>query len=248
MASEKFRPLALSAPVSLAGKLKFCARLFLDLQVATVYQSIREELKQAAGAVLDVGCGSSPYRFLFSAQHTSYTGLDIVDAEKFDYRNSDIVAFDGTHIPFPDASFDAVLCTEVLEHVQHYQTLVDEIHRVLKPGGHLIVTVPWSARFHYIPYDFFRYTPSSLAHMFKQFQCLRITPRGTDITSIIAKLLVIWFRNIAPIKGRFNVLSFLCSVLCSPMIPILAIWGHASSFWQLGSSEDPLGYTVIAIK
>jgi SAM-dependent methyltransferase len=185
---------------------------------------------------------------LLSTERTRYTGLDIVDADKFDFRNSDIVAFDGMHIPFPDASFDVVLCTEVLEHVQHYQVLIDEMRRVLKPGGRLIVTVPWSARFHYIPFDFFRYTPSSLQQMFDHYTGVKIISRGTDVTSIVAKLLVIWFRNFVPAKEQFNVLSFFIAVCCTPVIPLLATWGHISSILPIGSSEDPLGYTVIANK
>ena len=248
MSAEKFRPVALRAPIGLSGKLNFYARLFLDLQVASVYRSICSELRHAKGEVLDVGCGSSPYRFLLSTERTRYTGLDIVDADKFDFRNSDIVAFDGMHIPFPDASFDVVLCTEELEHVQHYQVLIDEMRRVLKPGGRLIVTVPWSARFHYIPFDFFRYTPSSLQQMFDHYTGVKIISRGTDVTSIVAKLLVIWFRNFVPAKEQFNVLSFFIAVCCTPVIPLLATWGHISSILPVGSSEDPLGYTVIANK
>ena len=197
---------------------------------------------------MDVGCGSSPYRFLFDQNNIAYVGIDIVDAEKFDYCNADIVPFDGKRIPFADESVDDILCTEVLEHVPHYQDLINEMYRVLKPGGCIIVTVPWSARFHYIPHDFFRYTPTSLQSMFQEFTKVTIENRGTDITSIVAKLIVIWFRNIRPAHGRFNVLTFVLALTLTPFVPFLAMLGHISAKHGFGSDEDPLGYTVFALK
>ena len=92
--------------------------------------------------MLDVGCGQSPYRFLLDNGTTAYTGIDIIDAERFDYVNPEIVPFDGEYIPFSDGHFDLVICSEVLEHVSNFQQLVDEIHRVIKDGAQVIVTVP----------------------------------------------------------------------------------------------------------
>ena len=174
--TESFRPVANTPPTTLAGKARFYGRMLVDLQVLTVYRDLRRHLPDFRGEVLDVGCGQSPYRFLLDAHATHYVGIDILDADRFDYVNDDIVPFDGEHIPFADAQFDAVVCTEVLEHVPHFQLLVNEIHRVLKDGGRAVFTVPWSARYHYVPYDYFRYTPSSLRSMFAQFDNVAITP------------------------------------------------------------------------
>jgi ubiquinone/menaquinone biosynthesis C-methylase UbiE len=248
MESEKFRPIALIAPDGLIGKLKFFARLALDLQVATVYESIQEKARSATGIMLDVGCGASPYRFLFSPEKIKYVGIDIIDADKFDYINSEIIHFNGETIPFSDAYFDMVLCTEVLEHVQDYQSLIKEIYRVMRPGAKLLVTVPWSARYHYIPFDFFRFTPSSLQHMFNNFQHVEIAPRGTDVTSIIAKMLVIWFRNIFQTRKNLNLFTLFLAAACTPIVPIIAGCGHLSVRWKIGSQEDPLGYTIFAVK
>jgi demethylmenaquinone methyltransferase/2-methoxy-6-polyprenyl-1,4-benzoquinol methylase len=76
-----------------------------------------------------------PFRALLgSGAH--YTGIDVSRAEAFGMRqNPDIVAFDGRAIPFPDAFFDHVLCTEVLEHAEDPSALVAEMLRVLRPGG-----------------------------------------------------------------------------------------------------------------
>lgn len=245
---EDFRPVALSTSTGLLGKFKFGCRIALDLQVASVYRSIRGLAQGFSGTILDVGCGASPYKFLFDANKTKYVGIDIVEADQFDYCNSEVISFNGKEIPFADNTYDGVMCTEVLEHVHEYQTLVDEIHRVMKPGSVLMLTVPWSARYHYIPYDFFRYTPSTLNMIFKDFTDVRIIGRGTDITSIVAKILVIWFRNLLPSKGSFNIVTFLLALLFTPFVLPLACLGHLSMQFALGSDDDPLGYSAIATK
>jgi SAM-dependent methyltransferase len=57
-----------------------------------------------------------------------------------------------------DASFDAVLCTQVLEHLPRPGDALAEIARVLAPGGHLILTVPHLSLLHEVPHDYFRFT------------------------------------------------------------------------------------------
>ncbi len=143
---EQFRPVSNTPPDSIAGKIKFYGRMLLDLQILTIYRAVKKELPGYTGNVLDIGCGQSPYNFLLNKSKTTYFGIDIVDAEKFDYKNSRITPFNGEDIPFENEKFDAVICTEVLEHVANYQKLTDEIHRVMKPGASGIITIPWSAR------------------------------------------------------------------------------------------------------
>jgi ubiquinone/menaquinone biosynthesis C-methylase UbiE len=247
VSTESFRPLPNTPPTTFARKLTFFARLMFDLQVSTVYRDLRRRLPGFRGDVLDVGCGLSPYRFLLDARTTQYVGVDILDAERFDYANPGIVSFDGEHIPFPDGRFDAVICTEVLEHVANYQQLVDEIHRVMKVGAEAIVTVPWSARFHYVPYDFFRYTPSSLSTIFAGFAESSITPRGTDISVIASKLAVLWFRNAFP-KQKRKLAWVPLWVLVSPLFLVVMAVAHLCTWTGAGSSDDPLGYTIVATK
>jgi SAM-dependent methyltransferase len=67
-----------------------------------------------------------------------------------------------TALPFKDAVFDGAICTEVLEHVPDDTVVIREIARVLKPGARLIVSVPFSFRYHPDPADFRRYTPEGL--------------------------------------------------------------------------------------
>ena len=245
--AEGFRPYSNTPPDSFSGKVKFYGRMVLDLQILTIYRHLKKTIPQFKGNVLDVGCGQSPYKFLLNSSQTQYSGIDIVDAEKFDYKNSEIIPFNGEDIPFSNDHFDGLICTEVLEHVYNHQKLINEMFRVMKPGADGIITIPWSARYHYIPYDFFRYTPSSLKKMFSQFSKAEIINRGSDISNIVNKAIVLWFRNLLPSKlWKFIFTPIWIALL--PLLGILVLTAHISLWLNLGSDEDPLGYTIILKK
>ena len=96
---------------------------------------------------------------------TEYIGLDIrarAHAD-FGYAMPDVrlIAEDGRW-PVADAQADVVLATETLEHVVDPPAFLAEAHRCLRPGGRLVLTVPFAARWHYIPNDYWRFTPSAL--------------------------------------------------------------------------------------
>jgi SAM-dependent methyltransferase len=114
----------------------------------------------AGSAVLDAGAGEGVYRRRFA--HCCYQTLDLaVGDPDWDYSGVDYVA--PLHrIPVSDDRFDAVLCTQVLEHVELPRESVAEMYRVLKPGGRLYVTVPMSQGEHQAPHDYFRYTSNGI--------------------------------------------------------------------------------------
>ena len=244
---EQFQPLANTAPNTFLRKIKFYGRMVLDLQILTIFRDIKKVVPTFNGNILDVGCGDSPYRFLLNKEQTSYFGIDIVDASKFDYSNKDITPFNGEDIPFENEKFDAVICTEVLEHVEKYQKLTDELFRVMKKGAKGIITIPWSARYHYIPWDYFRYTPSSLRTIFSSFEEVKIKARGTDVATIASKIIVLFFRNLLP-KQLWKWILVPIWILLSPMLILTVCIAHIALWLNLGTEEDPLGYTIIIEK
>jgi SAM-dependent methyltransferase len=112
--------------------------------------------------VLDVGAGSAPYRGCFS--HCRYFTQDFVRLDPGQllhgaYSNVDYVS-DAASIPVEGGSFDVVLCTEVLEHVREPIVVVQEMARILRPGGRLILTAPLGSGIHQEPYHYYGgYTP-----------------------------------------------------------------------------------------
>jgi SAM-dependent methyltransferase len=116
--------------------------------------------------VIDAGAGECQYKPLFG--HARYIAVDLcVGDANWDFSGIDINA--PLHdIPLSDRSADVILCTEVLEHVPNPHQVVAELARLLKPGGSLYVSVPFSGREHQVPYDFFRYTQYGLRHLCDQ--------------------------------------------------------------------------------
>jgi SAM-dependent methyltransferase len=198
------------------------------------------------GAVLDVGCGEMPFRELLPPA-ARYTGIDVPEAKDFGMaRRPEIIAFDGVHIPFPDLSFDHILCTEVLEHVEDPEALIAEMHRVLRPAGTLVVTVPFSARVHHAPFDYHRFTRYRLARMFAAFGGLEISERGDDLAVIANKLIVICMRLAQPSIRLIWRLPLL--LLVGPAAVLGLCIAHLSLWLGWGSKADPLGYGVFARK
>lgn len=111
------------------------------------------------GHLLDVGCGTKPYRSLFEVE--SYRGLDI-DSSITRERGIADDLYDGTLFPYQNETFDSALCNQVLEHVFNPDRFLTEIYRVLKPGGKLLLTVPFVWDEHEQPFDYARYSSFGL--------------------------------------------------------------------------------------
>jgi SAM-dependent methyltransferase len=120
---------------------------------------LREFFPALTGDVLDVGCGCKPYRAYVPAEN--YVGLDIDSPFTRQVAEADLF-YDGGRFPVADASFDGVLCSQVLEHVFNPAVFLAEIHRALRPGGRLLLTVPFMWDEHEQPRDFGRYSSFGL--------------------------------------------------------------------------------------
>ncbi|NWG47193.1 MAG: class I SAM-dependent methyltransferase [Alphaproteobacteria bacterium] len=108
--------------------------------------------------VLDLGCGQGRHvHGLYYAGALDVVGVDLShadlvrtrqgfeacpDLEAPETRSFSLAVADALHLPFADASFDRIVCSEVLEHIPDYEAALAEIRRVLKPGGLLAVSVP----------------------------------------------------------------------------------------------------------
>ncbi len=140
----------------------------VETDIYLIYDFIDEiaALLPSQTRVLDAGAGEGRFKADFA--HTCYTAVDLAVGDvAWDYSNLDAIS-DLTGLPFAANMFDAALCTQVLEHVPEPQQVIQEISRVLKPGGRLFLSAPQSWCQHQKPYDFFRYTSFGLRHLFEQ--------------------------------------------------------------------------------
>lgn len=113
------------------------------------------------GVVLDIGGGGSPY----SSYMLPGTRLVNLDIER---NAATSVIADAHQLPFATTSLDAVICTNVLEHLREPQTCLEEIARALRRGGELIVIVPFLFRVHPNPEDHWRFTWQCLERLFSK--------------------------------------------------------------------------------
>lgn len=142
------------------------------------------------GRLLDVGCGKKPYRQVLGDGVEQWIGLDVPTAASG--RPSADVFGSALEMPFGSAAFDVVLSTQVLEHVPTPATLILEASRVLKPGGHLILTAPQTNPLHEEPHDYFRFTSHGLQFLVKNagFDVVQLRPLGGAIATV--GQLVVW--------------------------------------------------------
>ena len=128
------------------------------------FQGLADELQPVAhyfkGKVLNAGCGNRDIDDLLKA----FGGEEIVN---YDIESTIPGAIMGslTDTPFDDNEFDAIICNAVLEHVPEIDKVMSELARVIKPGGHAVVGVPYLQPYHPCPTDFRRYTKDGLVEL-----------------------------------------------------------------------------------
>ncbi len=150
-------------------------------------RAMKDFSPQLTGKLLDVGCGDKPYRSLLGVDE--YVGMEIESERARTLFDADVY-YDGRTFPFTDGSFDSVLANEVLEHVFNPEEFMAEIVRVLRPGGKLVMTVPFVWDEHEQPVDYARYTSFGLRHLVEAagFRVLEQRKTVTDIRALFQLL------------------------------------------------------------
>lgn len=175
-----------------------------------LYKIIKPFASQIGGEVLDFGCGSKPYENLF-VNCREYIGCDIEESAH-DHSDSKIdYFFDGEKLPFEDGRFDAVVSFEVFEHVFNLSDLLNEINRVTKPSGYLLVSIPFVWAEHETPYDFARYTSFGITDILEKhgYQVLKLKKTTPYVLTIFQLLIAYLIQHILP----NNKLSYIFQVV-----------------------------------
>jgi SAM-dependent methyltransferase len=133
----------------------------------------------ARGVLLDVGCGSRPFANLFAGRVERYLGVDLQASRFLGDRPPDAYAR-GEQLPFRAGSMDTVLSLSVLTYLPEPGRLIAEAHRVLKPGGALLLEFTQMVPLHDEPHDYFRFTRYGAAHLLERagFEPLEYIPIG----------------------------------------------------------------------
>ena len=134
------------------------SRFIGDIQAQNYERAIR---KYASGRLLDLGCGHVP---LYGVYRDLVNENVCVDWENTLHVNPylDMTADLTGELPFPSSSFDTIIMTDVLEHLPEPLFAMNQVSKVLRPGGKLILGVPFFYWLHEKPHDFYRYTEFAL--------------------------------------------------------------------------------------
>lgn len=206
-----------------------------------ILDAVKSNSVHISGKVLDFGCGSKPYQSLF--KFDKYLGADI-ENPGHDHKNENIdIFFDGINLPLENETFDSCFSSEVFEHVFELDKVINEIKRVLKVGGKVVVTTPFVWDEHEVPHDFCRYTSYGLKSVFERngLKVISITKYGSFLETIIQMLMLYFYR--VTLKRRVTRVPFRFIVA-----PILNTLSLLSSLMPSGGSGLYLGQIVVAEK
>lgn len=187
----KFEPFEGSWRASRDPRFLSPASMLVAERIAVAYT--RSITRHATGDLVDLGCGMVP---LYGAYRDLVTSVTCVDWPNTMHPSPylDLEADLTQPLPLPDAAYDTVLLTDVLEHLPRPDAIWAEIRRILRPGGVVIVGVPFLYWLHEQPHDYHRYTNFRL-QMFADdhgFEVVELAPYGgpTDVAAdMIAKIL-----------------------------------------------------------
>ena len=164
--------------------------------------------------VLDVGCGDRPYEKLLAGA-AEIVGFDVPGNPHADLHGS----IDA--IPVEDASFDVVLCLQVLEHVPAPAAAVRELRRVVKPGGRVLLSTHGVYPFHPNPDDLWRWTHDGLERLFRaNGEWSSVTVRPGAGTAATVAMLVAHVIDLLAKRVRLRLLG-------APFVALLNAGGEA---------------------
>lgn len=216
----------------------------------------------ARGVLLDVGSSETPYREVFERHVRRYVGMEYPPSvlEKqpdmwdllYNVHHLLNLLGDGRNLPIRTDSVDTVLCTEVLEHVPDAAPMVQEMARVLRPGGRLLVTVPFVQPLHELPGDYHRFTPAALRRYAEEagLEVESIEPRG-NFASACGAMLSQWLIRSLGARARQSDGSVILSRWRSlPLLPFTALIQLVFLAFSKWSHDDTVchGYSLVATK
>ena len=190
--------------------------------------------------ILDVGAGETPYKEWCTGQaylaqdFSQYDGAGDgtgLQTGTWDRTRIDIVS-DITAIPEPDASFDIIICTEVLEHIPNPVAALAECARLLKSGGTLIITAPFTSMTHFAPYHFCTgFNRYFYEKHLDEYEILELSPCGSFFAVTLQQIILTSYfcRRYAGIVWAIISIPF--------VIPALLFLRIASIF-DIGSKES----------
>jgi SAM-dependent methyltransferase len=179
----------------------------LHLHLAPMWRELGRALADIEGDVVDIGCGQAPYRPMFAPNVRRYVGIDRAGVP---VAGIELIDGDAHALPLADASFDAAVSFQALEHMERPGQCLREMTRVLRPGGRVVVTVPGVWVLHEAPRDFWRFTRHGLEDIAREAGLVdvRLTTLG-GLWATVGQMMNLEFER----KRRWHVLIPLVNLI-----------------------------------
>jgi len=197
---------------------------------------IRKEAPDLSGRLLDFGSGRKPWKSLFKVDE--YIGVDIAESGH-DHRDSLVdFYYDGHTIPFENRSFDSIFASDVFEHLFNLDEILDELYRVLKQEGQMLVTIPFAWNEHEVPYDFARYTSFGIRSIMEKhgFEIVRLHKTGSGFETVCQLFNTYIIENIFPKNKALRTLLMI--IITGPMTLLAVLLNYIlpdkNKSWYLG--------------
>jgi SAM-dependent methyltransferase len=202
----------------------------------------------ARGVVVDVGCADGAIKAVLSAA-TDYIGLDYPATADRLYFTRPAIYADAASLPLQDASCDTLMLLDVVEHLAAPEAAMAEAHRVLRPGGCALITIPFAYPLHDQPHDYQRYTHHGLSHRLHAvgFREVRIEEVG-DAIAAAASNLAIAIAQGALDAGSQRRWRLIALPLAPIMVPLINIFGWIMGALLPARHFMPGGYYVRALR
>jgi SAM-dependent methyltransferase len=191
-------------------------------------------LDHTNATVLDVGGRIQPYRPLINGQPSRYVAVDLLLTPLVD------IVGNAAQLPLRTACCDFVLCTQMLEYAPDPRQVIVEIHRVLKPGGFLLLSAPAvypqdSER------DYWRFLPGAFRELLMDFSSIDLAAEGTSVSGFIRMI------NVCMVS--FTTVTAFRGLLCFTVIPVLNLLGAVLEMLKVTTDSSFSGnFSVLAQK
>lgn len=196
---------------------------------------------RARGAVLDIGCADRSLATGLPLA-TSYVGMDYPATASGLYRTRPDIFGDAAALPFASSTFDYILLLDVLEHLAEPERALAEIARTLKPGGRVLIFMPFAYPIHDAPFDFQRYTPFGLQRSLRRvgLRALTFEERGSALDAGALSLCLGMARAAmsASLRRPWTLLPSALLVVC---IPFVNLFG-----WLFSRLTNSAGFLPVA--
>lgn len=215
-------------------ELSLSSRFAADLVAKHFDEHLRHHVR---GRLIDLGCGKVP---LYGSYKEYVTECICADWQNTIHTNPflDIQCDLNQPLPFDNSQFDTIILSDVLEHISQPNSLWSEMHRILRPGGKIILNVPFFYKLHEIPHDYFRYTKYALLNFANAsgFKVVLLTEIG-GLPEILTDLL-----------GKSVAHATVIGKAFSRLIQFMGKFFIGSKLSKKTQEHFPLGYFMIVEK